>query len=204
MSDYIIGSDEVGYGAWAGPLYVCAVAVPNAWKGPHGIGDSKELKPAGCRDIYPQLYTLPCAIVTAATWYIDEVGVKKALLGAHYLAVTEMLRQFPGANVVIDGVLPVPGLPQARCVPKADALFPVVSAASIIAKVNRDAFMAGAHKEYPHYGWDSNVGYHSATHVAGLDSHGVSPLHRRSYGPIKKLLEEYGNQGPTGHRPSKS
>lgn len=189
---YIIGSDEVGYGAWAGPLVICAAAVPVGWTGPAGLDDSKEYsknKPAMVA-LYAHLEHLPVSIMSASVDMIDAIGVKKALVAAHTYAVRQLLTQFPDAEVIVDGIVPLPELPQARCVAKADATYPAVMAASIIAKVNRDFLMKQHHEQYPHYGWDTNAGYGGKTgkHVDGLDRHGVSPLHRRSYGPIRDRL----------------
>ncbi len=189
--EYIIGSDEVGYGAWAGPLFVCAVAVPTQWNRPRSLGDSKQLDPTTRAILYGEhLQHLPMAIKLVENTYIDEVGVKKALLDAHAAAVLDMLKVYPDAHIIIDGVLRPPGLPErTRCVPKADSLFAPVSAASVIAKVNRDFVMRQYHEQFPHYGWKTNVGYGTKTHQRGLEKHGVTPLHRRSYEPIKKFLE---------------
>jgi ribonuclease HII len=189
---YIIGSDEVGYGAWAGPLFVCAVAVPENWKTPKGLTDSKAMKQHERAVVYGEfLQQLPMAIMTAQSTLIDELGVKEALMDSHALAIKELLRKFPDAEIIIDGVLRPDGLPdRTRCVPRADSIFPAVSAASVIAKVNRDFVMRQYHKQFPHYGWDTNVGYGTNKHMAGLKKHGVTPLHRRSYAPIRKLLEE--------------
>lgn len=186
---YVIGSDEVGYGAWAGPLAVCAVAVPESWKPPVGLTDSKQLSERQRNKLYEEIKGLPCALMGVTNDVIDQVGVKNALLAAHKAAIEEMQLQFPEAVVIIDGVLRPPGLPMARCIPKADALFPVVSAASVIAKVNRDLVMWIHHNQFPYYGWDKNKGYGAEAHQRGLREHGVCALHRRSYRPIKKYLE---------------
>lgn len=188
---FVIGSDEVGYGAWAGPLMVCAVAVPEGWVGPPGLNDSKMYakNKAAMLDVYRDLEALPLALIASSNEVIDTVGVRRALIDAHTAAVNALLERFPDADVVVDGIVALPEIPQARLIPRADALVPAVMAASIVAKVNRDFLMRQYHTAFPYYGWDTNAGYGgNAKHAAGLDKHGVSPLHRRSYGPIKDRL----------------
>lgn len=185
--DYIIGSDEVGYGAWAGPLVVCAVAVPRDWAPPEGLTDSKALSAALRRALYSRLYELPCALIGVPNYSIDLIGVGKALLRAHEAAVRQMLVAFPDADVVVDGAVGLPNVPQARAVPKADATIPAVSAASVIAKENRDHIMRKYHLEFPVYGFDTNVGYGTKEHEHGLLLHGTCPIHRRSYRPVQRF-----------------
>lgn len=185
----IVASDEVGYGAWAGPLVVCAVAVPNDWTGPPELKDSKELGPDGCVAIYHLLQKLPMALMSVDNVTIDKIGVKEALLRAHTEAIKRLLVSYPSSDVVVDGSLLLPELPQARCIPRADSIFPSVSAASVIAKVNRDWVMKMRHEELPYYAWHRNKGYHSKAHIDGLKKYGVSVLHRRSYSPVRALLE---------------
>lgn len=188
-STYILGADEVGYGAWAGPLFVCTVAVPKTWKGPAGLTDSKTLTPGQRAALYFHLQHLPMALMAVESDTIDSLGVKKALLQAHGAAIRKMQETYPQADVVIDGVLRPPGLLMVRAVPHADAIFPAVSAASVIAKVNRDFVMRQYHEQFPYYGWKTNVGYGSKSHQKGLKEHGICPLHRKSYRPIKAILE---------------
>lgn len=185
---YIIGSDEVGYGAWAGPLVVCAVAATRDWVAPAGLTDSKALSPAQRTKLYEHLYGMPKCIVAIPAAAIDRMGVRSALVSAHTQAVTDLLAQFPNADVIVDGVVALPKVPQARLVPKADATEPAVSAASIIAKVNRDYMMTQYHAQYPGYGFNKNAGYGTKDHQDGLRRQGICPLHRRSYSPIKKYV----------------
>jgi ribonuclease HII len=188
MSDYIIGSDEVGWGALAGPLFVCAVAVPKGWKGPPGLDDSKELTARQRERIYPALEGLPLSLMQVPHDVFDAVGPKEALVSAHTAAIEAMLQRFPEAAVVVDGDVS-PRVERARCVRDADALFPAVSAASIVAKVNRDYVMKQFAVLYPGYGFETNAGYGgNKVHQRGLEKLGVCPIHRRSYAPIKKLL----------------
>jgi len=192
---YIIGSDEVGYGAWAGPLIVCAVAVPAGWAGPPELDDSKAFKSASEKVeraiLYGKLQDLPMFLACIGNEVIDQFGIKAALVRAHGAALNNLLQRFPDAEVIVDGIVPIPEVPQARCIPRADGLYPAVMAASVIAKVNRDFLMRQYHTTYPHYGFDTNVGYGGGkkhAHTLGLQKHGVCPLHRRSCGPIKAAL----------------
>lgn len=188
---YIIGVDEVGLGAWAGPLFVCAVAVPTDWAGPPGLNDSKEKTKPEMAELYHHLQHLPMALMGMSNETIDSMGIRPALVAAHVAAAEQLLARFPGARIIVDGDVRLPALPQAEIIAKADAKFPAVMAASIVAKVNRDFLMKQYHQQYPHYGWDTNAGYGGNAkhaHTAGLDAHGVTPLHRKSYAPIRKRL----------------
>lgn len=192
---YIIGSDEVGYGAWAGPLVVCAVAVPVDWTGPAGLADSKDFstpaEKAARVALYSELQNISTALMGVENTTIDAIGVKKALVDAHAAALLQLLQKFPDAEVIVDGIVPIPQVPQARCVPKADSLYPAVMAASVIAKVNRDFLMHQYHHQFPHYGFDTNVGYGGGkkhAHTLALQKHGICPLHRRSYAPCRAAI----------------
>lgn len=185
---YIIGVDEVGLGAWAGPLFVCAVAVPEGWTMP-GLDDSKQLYKRDHAKLYPELFKLPSVLVECSAAGIDEWGIRPCLVGSHSLAIHEMLRDFPRAEVIVDGNVPLPMFPKARLIPKADSLFPAVSAASVIAKYNRDQEMRDYHTQYPHWGFDTGAGYRNPRHDTGLEVHGMTPWHRRSYEPMKSHPE---------------
>jgi ribonuclease HII len=186
--DFLIGADEVGTGAWAGPAFVCAVAVPYGWRPPRGLTDSKLLQPFERARIYGELAHLPMVIRAATNAYIDKVGLGVALHETFESALRELIANFPSSRAIVDGNAKFASLPEVRSVPKADLIYPFVSAASVIAKVNRDLVMRQYHDQYPFYGWKGNVGYGTPEHREGLRTHGVSPLHRRSYRPIKELL----------------
>lgn len=180
-SSILIGADEVGTGALAGPAYVCAVAAPVDWV-VQGLNDSKQLAPSQREEVYARLYEarvpMSLALVTAAT--IDQLGLRKSIVLAFRYVVEDLLRSHPGADVVIDGdMLVSPGW---RSLPKADAHFPAVMAASVVAKVNRDHAMQALHNDYPLYGFDRHVGYGTPSHRAALRRHGPCPQHRRSFG----------------------
>ncbi len=196
VTEYIIGLDEVGLGAWAGPLVVCAVAVPRLWTPPDGLNDSKKLTPAMRTAVYFKLRglieTRAVALFAVENKDIDRVGLRRALVDAHTSVIESLLERFPADDIIVDGNVPLPKVPKAKCIPKADGLYPSVMAASVIAKYNRDVLMQTYHEQYPHYGWDSNAGYGTEKHQKGLQAHGVSPLHRQSFAPIKGFLRSDG------------
>jgi ribonuclease HII len=191
---YIIGSDEVGYGAWAGPMYVCAVAVPVLWAPPEGLNDSKKLTERQRTQLMTELLqAIPLTdvmLISVGVDVIDKMGVGHALRGGHVQVLTTLKARHPDSDAIVDGNMKLPIL-WAKSVPKADGLYPAVMAASIIAKTNRDAAMKAFNKMYPGYGFDYGVGYGTPAHQAGLEKLGVCPIHRRSYAPIKRILEKH-------------
>lgn len=190
MSGLVIGVDEVGMGPWAGPMLVCAFAAPSESWTLEGIGDSKDLSE---KELVVLSKTLmrehPNAfeVVWVSAEEIDTYGLGPMHLGAMERAVLQLIERVGIPDrVIVDGVKnPLLG---AECYAEADATFPAVSAASIIAKVARDEYMVRQSLEYPGYGFERHVGYGTALHRAGLLAHGVCPLHRRSVKTIKKLL----------------
>lgn len=188
MSDYMIGVDEVGLGSWAGPILCCAVAVPKDWTPPEGLNDSKRLTKAKRAKLYNVLREVPRVLAWASAEHIDQVGVRVALIASHTRAVSEMLERYPGADVILDGDVRLPTLPQVRCIPKADATFAHVMAASVIAKVTRDWEMARLSKEYRGYSFEKNAGYGTAAHLECIARLGPSGIHRRSYEPIRSMV----------------
>lgn len=197
---YILGADETGLGAWSGPLVVCAVLVPSNWKGPKGLGDSKQLKTKYRKKgeepplltVYTQLRELPCSLRVVDNTTIDRIGIRPALVAAHTEAIQTVLLLVPqgeAVDIILDGVVP-PNVPGTRCIPKADSIYPAVMAASVIAKVNRDLLMQQYQEKYPGFGFATNAGYGTKDHQSGLDLFGITPIHRRSYDPIAKRLRE--------------
>lgn len=191
----VVGIDEVGRGSWAGPLVAGAVIMPPDFVLPQGalwkLGDSKILskKQRDLADLEIRKIALGIGIgwVDAAT--IDKLGITTAVK----LAMERALNQINPAydEVIIDGNFNfLPEIVNARALIKADATIPGVSAASIVAKVARDNYMAEAAKLYPGYGFERHVGYGTALHMRGLKELGVSDLHRRSFKPIKARLEQ--------------
>jgi ribonuclease HII len=183
----IVGIDEVGRGCWAGPLVAGAVVIKESIP---GLKDSKKLsqkqREALTQTIQEQALAIGLGWVDAAT--IDKVGITTAVK----LAMQRALEQIKIAydEVIIDGNLNfLSEIPKTRAVIKADDSVSAVSAASIVAKVARDHYMTEVTEQYPDYGFERHVGYGTALHLERLKLHGVSDLHRRSYKPIRALLE---------------
>ena len=180
----MIGIDEVGRGAWAGPLLVVAARAKTAL--PVGLKDSKVLTKNKREQLIPALLQ-SCDF--GEGWVepaeIDQIG----LTGAMQLAVKRALMHLVATEsdeIIMDGTINYCGdeFMNVQCIARADATYPIVSAASIYAKVLRDAKMAKLSLDYPGYGFEKHVGYGTKLHLEGLKANGVSPIHRLSYKPV--------------------
>lgn len=191
-AEYIVGSDEVGAGAWAGPMLICAVLAPRTWVPPVGLRDSKEMTDKELEhyaDIGVNDSDLIVVIKEVSSEYIDEHGKQRSLIEAHEHALKEALAFACGAKtiVVADGNMPIKG---AISVIGAENKVPAVAMASCVAKVKRDRLMWDLSRKYPGYSFESNVGYHSKAHVEGLKLLGPCEIHRKSFSPIKRMLAQ--------------
>lgn len=191
---YIRGSDECGYGAWAGPLVVCAAIVPREWSGNNDVTDSKVLTEKARQDLAVKyMKTVTWAIVSVKPTEIDAVGVWRALHAAHRKALDDVLKKHEedgcvgGLLTVVDGNLEIEG---AIALPKADLLVPAVSIASILGKVARDKFMEKEAERFPGYNFAKNKGYGTPDHQEGLVKLGVCEIHRKSYAPVARLVKK--------------
>jgi len=196
----ILGIDEVGRGPWAGPLVVGAVVLPEGITMP-GLTDSKKLsaKKRLILDTEIRENALGWGLGWVHADELDEIGLSEALRRATIRAVEAV--ETPYHEIIIDGTINfLKETSKGRYVTtmaKADFLVPAVSAASIIAKVARDTYMEGQEVHYPGYGFASHVGYGTAKHQQALLEFGVTPLHRRSFAPIAKLLSATEPPKPT-------
>lgn len=183
----VIGCDEVGRGCLAGPLLVAACWFEPTALPPEllaSLDDSKRLSArerARLAEALPSHVRLSLAAVSVRR--IDRLGIRVAV---HEGMVRAVARLGIDAPVVVDGNdLPRSLAGRARAVIEADRTVPQVSAAAILAKVCRDRLMAkGLARRYPGYGWETNVGYGAAAHLAALRSLGPTPHHRRSFAPL--------------------
>lgn len=183
----VAGVDEVGRGAWAGPLLVCA-AVPGAGEPPAGLTDSKRLTPKRRRELAERLR--PWVADHAFGWSppeeIDEVGMTEALHRASRRAL-DALAPRPDA-VVLDGSHDFIGRPwRVRTQVKGDLTCVSVAAAAILAKVHRDALMESLAADHPGYGFERAAGYPSPVHRAALAETGPTPHHRMSWAYLDDL-----------------
>ena len=184
---FVAGVDEVGRGPLAGPVTAAAVILP-ARGIPRGIEDSKALSPAARERLAARILAVAdCAIAHASVAEIEALNIYHA---AH-LAMTRAiaaLGQRP-CFVLVDGNRLPPDLPcAARAIVKGDAVCLSIAAASIIAKVARDRIMVDLAQQHPGYGWETNAGYGTRAHHAGLRAQGVTPHHRRGFAPIHHIL----------------
>jgi len=188
----ILGVDEVGRGPWAGPLVVGAVVLPDSFS-IEGLTDSKKLsaKKRAELDIAIREQALGWGLGWVHADELDTLGLSESLRVATIRAVEAV--KAPYHEIIIDGTinfLKETGKGKyVTTMAKADLLVPAVSAASIVAKVARDTYMEEQDAVYPAYGFASHVGYGTAKHQQALEQHGVTVLHRTSFAPIKKLLQ---------------
>ncbi|GAA2004699.1 ribonuclease HII [Nocardiopsis rhodophaea] len=183
----VAGIDEVGRGAWAGPVVVCA-AVTDGSPPPEGLTDSKKLTPKRRTAMAELLrpWVVDHAFGAAEPAEIDEVGMTEALRRCAARAL-EGLRDRPDV-VILDGRHDYLGAPwPVRTQVQADLSSVTVAAASVLAKVHRDTYMAGLDADYPGYGFATAAGYPSPVHRAALAEHGPTPYHRMSWSYLDKL-----------------
>lgn len=189
VTTYIIGIDEVGRGSLAGSVYTAGVLAPINTSPIAGVGDSKAISPRRRQELHDTL--VACDVIrffvaseTAKT--IDDIGIAKAVQRCFEACAHYLFTYSPGPvqEIRIDGS-PISGWPSFPCptrfLPKGDATDWAIGAASIIAKVKRDAYMRVLHGHYPVYDWQHNVGYGTDAHTQAIQQHGLSPEHRRSF-----------------------
>jgi ribonuclease HII len=186
-ADLLAGVDEAGRGPLAGPVVAAAVMLHPGQR-LEGLADSKTLTPKRREKLAERIRAeaLCVAVAEASVEEIDRLNILQATLLAMQRAVS-LLRLRP-TQVWVDGThAPRVEVP-VRTIVKGDALVPEISAASILAKVHRDAWCARFHDEFPDYGFVSHKGYGTAEHVDLLRRLGPTPQHRRSFAPLREWL----------------
>jgi len=187
---HIIGIDEVGRGPLAGPVTLCACAVPHDFDFSHfdGIRDSKKLSEKKREEWHAKIAALKAsgaldfahASIEAAE--IDRIGISRAIEEAVRLCLVELKLNPELVEVRLDGALKAPReYARQKTIIKGDEKEPVISAASIVAKVTRDRYMTGISLAYPAYGFAENKGYGTASHIKAIREHGPSLVHRNTF-----------------------
>lgn len=197
----ILGIDEVGRGPYAGPLVIGACILGD-WQNSENaewikkLTDSKKLSAKRREELYVLIKEK--ALATATGWVssteIDEVGLSKALRLATRRAVEQIQKtKVPFSEIIIDGTMNfLVGTKLEKYVStlkKGDFLMKEISAASILAKVERDKYMAELDAVYPEYGFGKHVGYGTAAHQKAMEEFGLTPEHRRSFRPVREIAE---------------
>lgn len=186
--ELIAGVDEVGRGPLAGPVVAAAVILPKACKIP-GLNDSKKIPKYKHKEIYEAVLQNAIAIGIGIkdNHVIDQVNIYEATKLAMREAIGQLEPQ--PQHLLIDAMrldLPI----SQTSIIKGDANSLSIAAASIVAKVTRDQMMEEFDRKYPGYDFAQNAGYGTAKHLAGLDQLGVTPIHRRSFEPVKSMCED--------------
>lgn len=186
----IAGVDEAGRGPLAGPLVVAACIWPLE-KPFLGVNDSKKLSMEQREAIFKQITedgSIFYSIVVICPEKIDEINILQATLEGMKEAVSRL--PIRAGYALIDGNKIPEGMPcPSSAIVKGDGKSVSIAAASILAKVTRDRLMHEYHLIYPEYHFDRHMGYPTALHLEKLRQHGPCPIHRKSYGPVKKIFE---------------
>ena len=186
--NFIAGTDEVGRGAWAGPVTAAAVIL-NPKKIPNGINDSKKLTKNKRNRLSDEIIatSISYSVIHISVFEIDKINILEASMLAMRSAALS-LDKTP-SHILVDGnKIPTNLNCPATAVVKGDNLSLTIAAASILAKVARDQIMEDLAEDFPKYGWETNVGYGTKAHIQGISQYGITPHHRLSFKPIHKML----------------
>jgi ribonuclease HII len=190
MTRYIVGIDEAGRGPLAGPLAVGVVAWPVSYKFQKlfaNVRDSKQLSAARREYFFKELYReqkrglILCKVIFITPRVIDTQGMTRALRLGVARALNALCLDVSIMNIVLDGSLFAPPQYKQKTIIRGDETVPVISTASIIAKVSRDRRMIRLAKKYPEYGFEKHKGYGTKAHYKALCKHGASPAHRKLF-----------------------
>ncbi|MBB4172370.1 ribonuclease HII [Sulfitobacter noctilucicola] len=186
----IAGVDEVGRGPLAGPVTAAAVVL-DPMRIPEGLNDSKKLSKKARQRLYDEIIEVAdVSVAHASVEEIDEINI----LRASHLAMMRALDGLhalgrPADYTLIDGnMLPRDLTLPAETIIKGDGRSQSIAAASIVAKVCRDYVMLSLAQQHPGYGWETNMGYGSKSHMLALQKLGITPHHRRSFKPVHNML----------------
>ncbi len=185
----LAGVDEAGCAPLAGPVVAAAVILDRD-KFPRGIDDSKKLAFEAREAIFGRLEKVArIGVGSASVEEIDEINIYWARMLAMSRAVEAL--GFDPAWVLVDGNATPRWERPSKAIVKGDTKCRSIAAASIVAKVTRDRMMAERARDYPGYGWETNRGYGTPEHHRGLEALGVTPLHRRSFAPVREIIARF-------------
>lgn len=187
---YVIGVDEAGRGPLAGPVAVGVVKVPlgfNLRKHFPGVNDSKQLSEQKREELYELILQfarvgkLEFCVRFASAETIDSIGITKAVQRSIYSGVRSLAPEPKGVEILLDGLLHAPKEYKQKTIVRGDESQPIISLASIVAKVRRDRLMKQLAKKYPEYALEVHKGYGTSKHRALIKQFGLSSIHRRTY-----------------------
>jgi ribonuclease HII len=185
----LCGVDEAGRGPLAGPVTAAAVML-DPERPIDGLRDSKKLSAAARERLADAIRERAAAwcVAEASVAEIDQLNILHATMLAMQRAVAGLQR--PPDEVWVDGNRCPNWTWRSQAVVKGDDKIAAIAAASILAKTARDRYMCRLHDDYPAYGFAQHMGYGTAAHLAALKSHGACPQHRRSFAPVKRVLDQ--------------
>ncbi len=187
---YIGGTDEAGRGPLVGPVVAACCVLPKDFC-LEGLTDSKKLSEKKREQFFPYIkeHAVAYGVGIVSPERIDEINIYQASREAMMIAIEEVRKQIPLDYVLSDAMplnFDLPSLP----IIKGDAKSISIAAASVIAKVTRDHILEELDQEYPEYGFARHKGYPTKAHLAAIREYGLIPGYRKTYGPVKKVLEE--------------
>lgn len=187
------GCDEAGRGCLAGPVFAAAVILPATFRHPL-LNDSKQVleEDRNKLRIFIERKALAWAVAMVDNNEIDRINILKASFKAMHMAIDQLTIR--PELLLIDGHMfsPYLGIVH-QCVIQGDATYASIAAASILAKTHRDEYMQKLHIEHPQYGWNDNKGYGTPVHRAGINEHGLTPYHRKTFGMCATVGEDDDN-----------
>ncbi len=183
----IAGVDEVGRGPLAGPVVAACVVLPAGWD-ITGIDDSKKLSEKKREHMYDVIMqNAECVCIASRDNHrIDEINILEATKEAMISAVCDADDRVGIDHILVDALNLDIDIPQTGII-RGDSKSISIAAASIVAKVTRDRLMCKYAEEYPYYSWESNKGYGTRAHYEGIETHGITPLHRKTF--LKNILD---------------
>lgn len=192
--NYIGGVDEVGRGPLIGPVVTACVVLPKDFV-LVGLNDSKQLSEKKRNEYYKYIkeHAIACEVGIIGPEIIDEVNIYEATKLAMKQAIDKVNKKIKLEHVLIDAMPLELNIPTTSII-KGDAKSITIAAASVIAKVTRDEMMYELDKIYPQYGFKSHKGYPTKKHIEAINQYGLIEGYRKTYGPVKKIIEEGKNE----------